>query len=398
MKATFWAALRGELQHIRKQRALLLVLLGLPVLYPVIFSTVYLEDTVVDRPTLVVDHDGSSAARRLTLYLDATQGLRVDARASSVQAGLAALERREAEVLVYIPADFDDRVGRGERAPLKVWIYAANVLTYGAAYSALVGATGQLDAEIGAEFWMTQGHDSDAAYERMAPIATDQRLLFHPRGSYGAFMVPGMLLIVVQQLVLIGSSLSLGQTRERLRPAAGPRLFAHLCGVGAAQLAYTLAGASLVVFGAFGLVGWPAANLLTLYALFAAFTLTVTPLGLVIARFVRDRYGALELLVFASIPLFMLSGYAVPREQMPEWVQVIAAALPTTPAMAALEVLAFKTSELSAVIPYLGWMALLSCAYLLLLGLVSLVPDRREQKPTGPNQVRPDGKSACITA
>lgn len=217
MMARYRFLVRSFLQELRlmfRHPSVLLVVIAIPVVYPLIVSWLYQASQVVERPAVVVDDDGSALSRELVLGLDATQELRVIERAGSVEQGWQALREHRAEVLVYIPDNLSTRVKRGEQAHVKVWTDGANILTYGVAYPGVSNVVSAMNESISQEWMRKQGMGRETAEARVSPVARVERFLFHPTLSYGAFLVPGVLLMVVQQAVLIGLAYSAGFQKE----------------------------------------------------------------------------------------------------------------------------------------------------------------------------------------
>jgi len=361
----------GEFRHFAREPMLLSVLLGIPLGYPLIVSWLYSADQVVERPVVLVDADNSSASRRLSIDLDATQALRVVDRVASAQPGFEALREKRAELLVLIPENFSTHLAKRERSPVKVWEYGANVLTYGTASPAIHEVVGHMNSELGARALYRRGISSRRAAARVRPIVQETRFLFHPTASYGGFFMPGILMLVIQQLMLVGLAFSIGARREHgMTEISGRFPFTFLEGIGLAQMLFYLLGIAFAVFGIFPWFGWPVVNPVSILTLFVAFMLAMMPLATLVGSFVRDRYGAFELLMFASVPLFMMSGYAMPADQMPEHMRAIAAIFPATPALQAVRILSTKTGDLAAVTREFVWLGVQFVAYTALAILV----------------------------
>jgi ABC-2 type transport system permease protein len=412
------AGLREEWQlvfggHTRHARSgVLTVLLAIPLLYPAVVAYLYHAEDARERPALLVDLDGSALSRRLALALEATPELRLTGRPASVDEGVRALRRDEAEVLLVIPEDFTRHVKRGERGQLAVWSTGGNVYTWGIAFPAVAGVVGTLDAELAARTFVQRGLPPAAARLRAAPILTGDRRLFHPTGSYGRYTAAGVLLVVLQQLVVVSLAFSAGVRRERggvdcsgvaLAPSAGgARLlpvtegvhpFGHLVGMAAAHAPSWLAGLAFVGLGVFPWMGWSGPSVLATAALLGLFALAIVPVSVAVASLVPDRMSAFQLLMFFSAPLFLASGFTWPASQMPGPVRWAMAVFPATPALRALRVVSMKSGELSAVLPELRWLAVQALAYALLAALVVLRPWRRG-RVTGPSP-RPTAPAAA---
>jgi ABC-2 type transport system permease protein len=381
-------AVGGELRRILwRQRDVLLVLVAIPVLYPLVVSGLYERVAAVERPLLVVDLDNSALSRRLTLALDATPELALRGRVDDVAEGRRALRSGEAEVLVRLPPDLSRRVARGEPASVKLWIEAANMLTYGVAYPGVRAALAAVNDELSADQLRRRGLTTALATRRVPPIGQESRLLYHPTGSYGGFLILGVLLLVVQQMVLIALSFSLGRRRE---PGGRDPLFERApfttaFGAFLAQSVFYLAGTAFVLLVVAPTFGWPIQRPASMFALFAAFIAALAPLAVLIGVAVRDGVTGFQVLMFVTIPMLMTSGYAWPADQMPAYVRALAALFPATPALQAVRVLATKTGELSAVLPQLRWLGLQAAAYgALTLGVAGVSWWRRARARRSP--------------
>jgi len=360
MKARYRFLLRSILQELRLMSlhpGVLLVVIAIPIVYPVIVSWLYQSNQVVERPAVVVDDDASALSRELLIGLDATQELRVIERAGSVEQGWEALRNHRAEVLVYIPSNLSARIKRGEQAHVKVWVDSANMLTYGVAYPGVSSVVSAMNETISERWMRDKGMSREVALARVSPVARVERFLFHPTLAYGAFLVPGVLLLVVQQAVLIGLAYSAGVSKEQGEPEEAKRWpFTWLEGKFLAQALLHVGGTAFIVFGVFRWFGWPVRDATSLFVLFASFVLMVAPAAILVASLVRDRYASFQLLMFASAPMFLMSGFSWPLEQMPPHVRAVAMMLPGTPALGALRVLSMKSGDLSAVGPWVPWM------------------------------------------
>jgi ABC-2 type transport system permease protein len=350
-----------------RKPAVLIVPLLLPLFYPLVISYLYQAALVRSRPALLVDRDNSALSRKLAMDLDATQGIDIIGRATSVEAAMAAIRRQQAELLLFVPRGFARQVKRGERAQLKLWINSGNMLTYSKSYAAVNAVISHFNAQIGAAYLVSQGLSTDRARRSVSPVRFQTHKLYHPTVSYGAFLVPGILLIVVQQIVLLALAYSIGLGRERGIVTPSSRLpFTNLEARALALVPLFALGAAFIIFIVFPLFGWPMTRPGTGFVLSLCFVVALLPWAILFAHFARDRYVAFQLLMFLSVPLFMMSGYAWPLDQMPAYIQVIAALLPSTPALQAWRLVVFKGSGLAAISPYLWWLMAQFVGYLVL--------------------------------
>ncbi len=359
-------AIWREWQAIFRGRMALVVLLVVPVLYPAILSLLYMNEQAGARPTIIVDHDNSELSRKLALRLSAAEEIGVVERSDSLDQAIDRMERQEVEMLVYLPQGLSRKVKRGERAATRVWASANNMYAYGLSFLAFHQVLMRLNDELGQEFFWQKGLTPQAARGRAFPLAWEERMLYHPEQTYGGYLVPGVLLIVVQQIVLMSLSLSVGLQREgRGRPRRERFPMTAMLGRALAHLPFWLCGIAFIAFAIFPFFAWPSASAIGMFAVYAALALAMVPMSMAIASFVPDRFVAFQLLLFFSAPIFIMSGYSWPLWQMPPIVQAVASIFPATPALQAVRILSFKNADLALALPYfqimlvqaLGWLA-----------------------------------------
>jgi ABC-2 type transport system permease protein len=359
-----------EVRSLRHRPGILVVLVLLPVLYPLLVSSVYLHREARERPLLVLDEDNSALSRALVLSLEATPNLGIVGRPPSLDAAFAELERGHAEALVRIPGDFATEIKRGRQGHVELWANAGNMYTYGVGALGFSGAVLDLNRQLGALALSRRGLTTQLAARRVLPVRWEDRALFHASASYGDFVVAGILLMVVQQIVLMSLAYSVGWQREDevLRHTRYP-LF-HLSGKSLVHLAFYLLGITFIVFVVFPGFGWPVQSSPSLFVLFASLAVTVVPMALLVASLVKDRFVAFQLLLFFSVPLFMLSGFSWPLEHMPPLVRALAWCFPSTPGLQALRVLSMKSGDLRSVAPFLAALAAQWAVWTAVAGLV----------------------------
>jgi ABC-2 type transport system permease protein len=357
-----------EWRLIRRHPSVLVVLLGLPVIYPVVVSALYARNQADERPALWVDADNSAASRALARDVDATQMIEIVGRPATLADGFAALRGQDVEMLIYVPDGFSRRLKRGEQAHLQVWASSVNVYTYGLSYPALYDVVLAHNGDLARRFLAAKGVAPEVARNRVPAVVASDRLLFQPTGAYGPFLVPGILLVVAQQVVLISLAFSIGWQRQEEGPPDDARRlpFLELVGRGLGHFSFYLLGNAFMVFAIPPLFGWSMQSAGWVFAIFAALALGTLPAALLVANLTRDRFIAFQLMMFFSAPLFLMSGFSFPLSQMPTYVQALAWLFPITPALEALRALSVKgTAPAAALGPTLGTMSVQLCLWTL---------------------------------
>ena len=374
-----WQSVKNELRVITTFRPMLTLLVALPLVYPLTVAYLYSANTASERPAVVIDQDNSALSRRFTLWIDATQDVKIVARQDSVQEGWTLIRRHQVEMLIFIPPDFSTRLKKGRQATYKVWVNSANIYTLGTSMPGLYGAAGSLSAAISAKTMMAKGVSPAIVAARAAPIATDRRNLFLPFGGYGEFFAPGIVMTVIQQLMLICLGFSVGYQRKNgMLKIDEPFLFSRIAVKLWVQSPFYILASALVVYIIMPAFGWPVTSLNMCMILFCALLVTLSPFAIILASLMRDHIMALELLMFFSAPLFLMSGFTWPLDQMPQYIQHIASIFPITPALQALRLVLNKSSDWMDLAPYFFWMARLFTGYTIIaLALLTIVSQRK---------------------
>ena len=165
-----------------------------------------------------------------------------------------------------------------------------------------------------------------------APIAFDAVPLFNVKEGYGAYVVPGVATLIVQQTLLIGMTMLFGTWYQRKTfPLAGRRTAGGYIGM-------LLAFASVAFLNCcyfFGFVFWfqdypRGGNFGGLLLLLLLFSLTVAAFGMLLAMLFRTRERGTQLMIATSMPVLFLAGLTWPVSSMPVPLQALRWLLPST--------------------------------------------------------------------
>ncbi len=168
------------------------------------------------------------------------------------------------------------------------------------------------------------------------PVEIQERVRFNPNLTRFWFVAVMMLIdnITILAIVLTGAALirerERGTVQHLLAMPVTPFeiMLAKLWSMGLVVLAATAFSVTFVVQG---LLAIPIHGSILLFLCGAALHLfAATSLGMLLATCARTMPQYALLLIQVLLPLQMLSGGATPRESMPEWVQQVMLAAPTT--------------------------------------------------------------------
>jgi ABC-2 type transport system permease protein len=364
----------GEGRRVLSDRGALLVLVGAVALYALFYPVPYLPQVLREVPVAVMDHDATALSRRLVRTADAHALVRVAERPASIaEAEALVLAGRVGGILV-VPAGFERDVAL--RRPVRVGVFAdaSYFLVYRQVATGLLEAVGALSAGI---------------ERRPDPVVLLARPLFNPAEGYASYVVPAVLVLILQQTLLIGIGLVGGTAAEtpgaELR--AGPSL-ARLLGRALFHLALYSLHALVYFTVVFRLYGFPERGRALDLALFALpFLLACIFLALALSRLFSRRETAMQVLLFTSLPSVFLAGFAWPPEALPAWLRAASLLVPSTSGIAGFLRLSGMGAELRHVGFEWGVLWTLAAAYFALAWRAErrsgFVLDSRSGAPAG---------------
>lgn len=336
--------LRKEFIQLRRDRLTLAMVVVLPAVQLVLFGYA-IRTEVRNLPTVVLDESQSSDSRALIDVMRNTGNFRVVGSVGSREEVRRAIERGEASAAVIIPPEFAVNLKRGRSATAQIVVDAADPMASSAAISgaALAGA-----ARSSAIIAQRTGGQS--------PLEVRVRPWYNPGMRTEAYIVPGVIGVLLSITSLVVMSLAVVRERERgtleqlvVTPLSKTSLLLGkvlpFVAVGYVQMTVVLLLGELVfdvpVRG----------SLVLLYLIAGAFITANLGIGLLISTAVKSQVQATQLGFFVMLPNILLSGFMFPREAMPEIAQWIGLVLPLTYFLTVLRAILLKAAPLSAIWP-----------------------------------------------
>ena len=368
MKAVL-AAFAEQAAQVLRDRGALLILVGAVVLYAFFYPIPYLPQVLKKVPVAVVDLDRSQLSRRLIRMADAHELISVSRQVGDVASAENLVRTGDVGGILVIAENFERDVRRGARVTVAAYLDASYFLVYRQVLTGLSEATGTLSARIEIARLRVQGMSDAQARTARDPLPLVMRPLFNATEGYATYVVPAVLVLILQQTLLIGIGLLGGTEREAGRTSRPPRTGALATLLGRTAFFFALYALHAVFY--FGIVfrifGFGRASSAWTLALFTApFLLSVTLLGLAAGALFTHREVAIQVLLFTSLPAVFLASFSWPREAVPAWLRAASQALPSTSAMSGI----LRITQMGASLDQVRfeWTTLwaLSAAYLLI--------------------------------
>ncbi|MEN9443231.1 MAG: hypothetical protein RIS47_121, partial [Bacteroidota bacterium] len=207
-------AFTDELRTIGGDSGAMLLLVGAMIIYPIVYSVAYEKENVTQIPISVVDNDHSPESRKLIQLLGAAPALFVQQEDASFSAAKLAFRNGNVKGIVVIPSNFAKQLFQNQQTKIPVYCDASYFLLYKETLSGVLGATSFMGAQTEAQKLLLKGKSraQAAAITEIMPLQINT--LFNPASGYGTFVMPGMILIILQQTLLVGIGLVGGAGRE----------------------------------------------------------------------------------------------------------------------------------------------------------------------------------------
>ena len=326
----FWNSFTQTLKDVFGDKGVLLMLIIAPIIYGFFYPWPYSSEVVNHVPVGIIDHDNSNLSRTLVRYASASPYLDTE-RFINEQAAKEAIWSDQIAGYMVIPAGLEEQVQSGEQAHVSVLGNGGYFILNKNVQLGFSQAVGTVSAGIKVKKSIAKGAYASTAAQNTQAVPLRIMPLYNQTEGYGAYVVPAVSVIILQQTLLMATAMLIGTWYEQRRHSTSIR--GWLGRIGALSSLSFIVGCFYYGW-AFELHHYPRGqNMLGTLLFLALFCPTVATLGCVLGLWFRQRERSMQILIFISLPIFFLSGYPWPADQLPQVLQVIRWLVPTTPAI-----------------------------------------------------------------
>ena len=328
----------NELRKIFSDVGVLVFFLIVPLLYPLLYAYLDGREVVREVPVVVVDECRSATSREFLRKTDATPDLKIISYCSDMEEARNLMHRHKAYGLIQIPSEFERTLADGRQATVNLYCDMSGLLYYKALLSGCTMVS--LDMNRNIQMERLSGLSDWEKEVQTMPIDNEYVTMFNPANGFQAFLIPAVLILVLQQTLVLGICMLAGTERERRHKGElilGESYRNPITVLGGKGLAYLLVygfTATYVLCFVPWLFNMPQLwQLPTLVAFVVPFLLASIFFGITLSFFVKDRESCFLLFVFVSVPLIFMSGISWPTSNMPDFWRHFAMLIPSTPAV-----------------------------------------------------------------
>ena len=377
-----------ELKAIFSDSGALLILVGAMFIYPVIYSVGYFNETLTNLPIGIVDLDHSAASRKYAQMIDASSELNVSCKPESLLAAEQLFMVNKINGVVLIPKGFEKEIMAGRTANISVYADASYFLKYKNEILSVTYANAYFSGGISVLRYMAEGKSAQQAKVNNDPIPAQTHILYNQASSYGSFIMPGLILIIIQQTLLIGigvlgGSFSESKSSPFLLLAKNRRkeIIPLLMGKTGAYLFISLFNIAFALIIVYRWFHYPdKANLFEVMMLMLPYLLSVIFLGIGLSTLFKHRESAIVFMVFLSPVALFLSGLSWPDSAMPEWIVSLSKIMPSTtaiPAYLRLRTMGVGISAVKTEIVYLYIQAIIYAFITISIFVLRILNDKK---------------------
>ena len=296
---------KQEFRNTFRDQGMLIFFVLVPLVYPLIYSFIYTNETLRDVPAVVVDNSRTALSRDYLRRVDATPEVSIVSHCADMEEAKLALRERKAYGIIYLPASFSDDIAQGRQTQVSLYCDMSGLLYY----KSMLLANTEVSLDMNAEIKIARAGNTTERQDELTayPIVYQDVALYNPTNGFAAFLIPAVLMLIIQQTLLLGIGLSAGTAREHNR-------FRD----------YIL----IVVPRLFRLNQIALPGELTLFCL--PYLLACIFFSMTASIAIRNRETCMLLFVFTSVPLLFLSGISWPGSAIPPFWKGFSYLFPST--------------------------------------------------------------------
>ncbi|HWZ89007.1 MAG TPA: ABC transporter permease [Polyangiaceae bacterium] len=344
MIPSFLAIFRKEILHIRRNGSVLFLAVMLPLMQLTMYG--FIDQTVHDVPTVVVDQDRSVESRELMDQLRATKTFAIKIVTADPLLARTEITAGRAGVGIVIPPDYHDKRARGVSAKILVLIDGSDSIVSSGALAAANGVIANQNLALVAR-------DPRAG----APLAAQPIVLFNPEGRTANFLIPGLVAVILQMIAVMLAAGSI--VREREQGTMEQLLVTPVDPVGlmlgkvVPYLFVALADTAMILGLMRFAFGVPIrGSLVFLFGIMVIYLSALLALGLYISTTATTQQEAQQKVQMLFLPSIFLSGYLFPLNGMPIILQIIGQLLPTTHMVAIMRGIVLRNAGPFELVPH----------------------------------------------
>lgn len=308
-----------EYRHVLRDAEVLVFFVLLPLAYPILYALIYNPEVVTDIPVVVVDDARTALSREIVRCFDATPAAHIVGYCANLDEARIMMMQRECYAILLFPNNFTREIERGEQSSIVFYTDMSLLLNYKELFMALNNVVLDIESAIRLQK-IPIGLSASITDIAANPIPYTSVVLYNPTSGIASFLIPAVLVLILQQSLLLGIAMLAGKAHEEGRGwFYRKHYWAQLVGRMLCYSSIYLFNTLYLLYFVPSIFGYPQLGAVSDIMIFSLpFVLSSVFMAVTLSVMVREREQVYLLFVAMSVILLFLSGIAWPRYAMPE--------------------------------------------------------------------------------
>lgn len=327
------AVARRELRIIRQRPIYLLGSVGVIAFCAIFFLTFLKDGLPSDVPIGLVDYDYSSTSRNFCQQLDATQLGKV-VHYDSFAAAREDMNRGKIAAVCVVPVGMNDDIHANRQPKITFYVNGLYFVSGALAWKDLLQMVNLTNGAVQRQAFRARGYNDSQIMGMIRPVDVDVHQIGNVGTNYNYYLssvlLPGVLemIVIIVLIYSLGAELKYGTSRHLLQTSGNSIVTALAGKLLVWTLTFSAIGLILILL-LFHRLHFPLAG--SIWNMFLGIFLMIFA-SEAIAIFILEMLPvprlALSIGALYSVLGFSLSGFTLPIEAMPPYIQGLAAAFP----------------------------------------------------------------------
>ena len=327
------AVARRELRIIRQRPIYLLGSVGVIAFCAIFFLTFLKDGLPSDVPIGLVDYDYSSTSRNFCQQLDATQLGKV-VHYDSFAAAREDMNRGKIAAVCVVPVGMNDDIQANRQPKITFYVNGLYFVSGALAWKGLLQMVNLTNGAVQRQAFRARGYNDSQIMGMIRPVDLDVHQIGNVGTNYNYYLssvlLPGVLemIVIIVLIYSLGAELKYGTSRHLLQTSGNSIVTALAGKLLVWTLTFSAIGLILILL-LFHRLHFPLAG--SIWNMFLGIFLMIFA-SEAIAIFILEMLPvprlALSIGALYSVLGFSLSGFTLPIEAMPPYIQGLAAAFP----------------------------------------------------------------------
>lgn len=327
------AVARRELRIIRQRPIYLLGSVGVIAFCAIFFLTFLKDGLPSDVPIGLVDYDYSSTSRNFCQQLDATQLGKV-VHYDSFAAAREDMNRGKIAAICVVPVGMNDDIQANRQPKITFYVNGLYFVSGALAWKDLLQMVNLTNGAVQRQAFRARGYNDSQIMGMIRPVDVDVHQIGNVGTNYNYYLssvlLPGVLemIVIIVLIYSLGAELKYGTSRHLLQTSGNSIVTALAGKLLVWTLTFSAIGLILILL-LFHRLHFPLAG--SIWNMFLGIFLMIFA-SEAIAIFILEMLPvprlALSIGALYSVLGFSLSGFTLPIEAMPPYIQGLAAAFP----------------------------------------------------------------------